>query len=210
VVVSGVSGAGKSSLVRSVLVGQLRREPERGPCLAVEGGELLDEVVVVEPTPPARSLRSNPATVSKAFDGIRRCLAATPEARRQRLTPGWFSFNVPGGRCEVCEGTGEAVVDMQFLEDLRVPCEPCAGRRYRKEVEAIRWRGRTVCELLDLTIDEARELFAGEASVAARLEPLPAGRRAARLVLEAVPLEAQERARILDESLPVGLQLRSA
>jgi len=171
VVVSGVSGAGKSSLVRSVLVGHLRRDPERGPCLAVEGGDQLDEVVVVEPTPPARSLRSNPATVSKAFDGIRRCLAATPEARRQKLTPGWFSFNVPGGRCESCEGTGEAVVDMQFLEDVRVPCDACGGRRYRKEADAIRLHGRSVSELLDLTIDEAQRVFAGEAAVVDRLAP---------------------------------------
>jgi excinuclease ABC subunit A len=171
VVVSGVSGAGKSSLVRSVLVGHLRRDPERGPCLAVEGGDQIDEVVVVEPTPPARSLRSNPATVSKAFDGIRRALAATPEARRQRLTPGWFSFNVPGGRCESCEGTGEAVVDMQFLEDVRVPCDACGGRRYRKEADAIRLHGRSVSELLDLTIEEAQHVFAAEASVLERLAP---------------------------------------
>jgi excinuclease ABC subunit A len=171
VAVSGVSGAGKSSLVRSVLVGQLRRDPERGACRSVEGGEALEAVVVVEPTPPGRSLRSNPATVSKAFDGIRRCLAATPEARRQRLTPGWFSFNVPGGRCESCEGTGESVIDMQFLEDVRVPCEACGGRRYRREVEAIRVHGRNVCELLDLTLEEARGVFAGEASVVDRLAP---------------------------------------
>jgi excinuclease ABC subunit A len=171
VVVSGVSGAGKSSLVRSVLVGQLRRDPERGACRAVEGGDQLDAVVVVEPTPPARSLRSNPATVSKAFDGIRRRLAATPEARRQRLTPGWFSFNVPGGRCESCEGTGEAVVDMQFLEDVRVPCDACGGRRYRREAEAIRLGGRSVSELLELTLEEAQGLFAADASVAERLAP---------------------------------------
>jgi excinuclease ABC subunit A len=171
VVVSGVSGAGKSSLVRSVLVGNLRREPERGACAALEGADQIDEVVVVEPTPPGRSQRSNPATVSKAFDGIRRGLAATPEARRQQLTPGWFSFNVPGGRCESCEGTGEAVVDMQFLEDVRVPCEACGGRRYRKEADAFRLHGRSVTELLDLTIDEARALFASEPSVAERLAP---------------------------------------
>ncbi len=171
VVVSGVSGAGKSSLVRAVLVGQLRRDPERGACRAVEGGEQLDAVVVVEPTPPGRSLRSNPATVSKAFDGIRRCLSATSEARRQKLAPGWFSFNVPGGRCETCEGTGEAVVDMQFLEDVRVPCDACGGRRYRKEAEAIRLHGRSVTELLDLTIEEARALFAEEPSVSERLAP---------------------------------------
>jgi excinuclease ABC subunit A len=171
VVVSGVSGAGKSSLVRSVLVGNLRRDPDRGACAALEGADQLDEVVVVEPTPPGRSQRSNPATVSKAFDGIRRLLAATPEGRRQRLTPGWFSFNVPGGRCESCEGTGEAVVDMQFLEDVRVPCEACGGRRYRKEAEAFRLHGRSVTELLDLTVDEARALFANDPSVAEKLAP---------------------------------------
>jgi len=171
VVVTGVSGAGKSSLVRSVLVGHLRRDPERGPCTSVEGGEQLDEVVLVEPTPPARSLRSNPATVSKAFEGIRRRFAATPEARRQGLSAGWFSFNVSGGRCESCEGTGETVIDMQFLEDVRVPCESCGGRRYRKEAEAIRVSGHSITELLDLTLDEARALFAGDASIAGRLEP---------------------------------------
>jgi len=171
VVVTGVSGAGKSSLVRSVLVGQLRRDPERGACTAVEGGEQLDQVVLVEPTPPVRSLRSNPATISKAFEGIRRRFAASPEARRQGLGAGWFSFNVAGGRCESCEGTGETVVDMQFLEDVRVPCEACGGRRYRKEAEAIRVAGHSITELLDLTLDEARALFAGDAAIAGRLAP---------------------------------------
>jgi excinuclease ABC subunit A len=171
VVVTGVSGAGKSSLVRAVLVGHLRRDPERGPCRAVEGGEQLDEVVVVEPTPPARSLRSNPATLSKAFEGIRRRFASTAEARRLGLGAGWFSFNVAGGRCESCEGTGETVVDMQFLEDVRVPCESCGGRRYRKEAEAICVAGRSIHEVLDLTLDEARALFAEDAAIAGRLEP---------------------------------------
>jgi excinuclease ABC subunit A len=171
VVVTGVSGAGKSSLVRSVLVGHLRRDPERGPCESVLGGEQLDSVVVVEPTPPARSLRSNPATLSKAFEGIRRRFAATPEARRLGLSAGWFSFNVAGGRCESCEGTGETLVDMQFLEDVRVPCESCGGRRYRKEADAIRLGGRAIHEVLDLTLDEAHALFAGDAAIAGRLEP---------------------------------------
>jgi len=172
VVVTGVSGAGKSSLVRDVLVGHLRRDPERGACVAVEGGDQLDEVVVVEPTPPVRSQRSNPATLSKAFEGIRRRFAATPEARRLGLAAGWFSFNVAGGRCEGCEGTGETVVDMQFLEDVRVPCESCGGRRYRKEADAIRLAGRAIHEVLDLTIEEARALFAEDAAIAGRLEPL--------------------------------------
>ena len=171
VVVSGVSGAGKSSLVRSVLVGHLTNDPERGACDAVEGGEQLDEVVIVEPAPPARSARSNPATVSKAFDGIRRRFAATAEAKRRGLAPGWFSFNVTGGRCEKCEGTGEIVVDMQFLEDVRIPCEACHGTRYRAEAEEIRVSGRSIVEVLDLTIEDAMLAFAGDKAIEAKLEP---------------------------------------
>ena len=171
VVISGVSGAGKSSLVRSVLVGHLRTDPERGECDAVEGGEALREVVIVEPTPPGRSLRSNPATVSKAFDGIRKRFAETHEARRLGLGPGWFSFNVKGGRCEQCEGTGETVVDMQFLDDVRVPCEACDGTRYRREARSVTLGGRSIVDVLALSIDEARELFAADASIAGKLEP---------------------------------------
>jgi excinuclease ABC subunit A len=171
VVVTGVSGAGKSTLVRSVLVGQLCRDPERGACERIEGAERVREVVVVEPKPPGRSLRSNPATVSKAFEGIRRRFAALPEARRRGLAPGWFSFNVPGGRCEACEGSGEIVVDMQFLEDVRVPCEHCDGTRYRREVRELRLAGRSIVDVLALTVDEARELFADDPAIAGRLAP---------------------------------------
>jgi len=171
VVVTGVSGAGKSSLVRSVLVGQLRRDPERGDCDRIEGTEQIRDVVLVDPTPPSRSLRSNPATVSKAFDGIRRRFAATDQARRRGLAPGRFSFNVAGGRCDRCEGIGETVVDMQFLEDLRVPCETCGGSRYREEARAIRLHGRSIVDVLALTIEEALVLFAGDRRIASRLRP---------------------------------------
>ncbi len=171
VVVTGVSGAGKTSLVRSVLVGNLQRSPERGACDAIEGAERLREVAIVEPTPPGRSLRSNVATVSKAFDGIRARFAATHEARRRKLAPGYFSFNVPGGRCEACEGTGEVVVDMQFLEDVRTPCEACDGTRYRREAREIALGGRSIVDVLALTVDEARASFADDASIAGRLEP---------------------------------------
>jgi excinuclease ABC subunit A len=171
VAVTGVSGAGKSSLVRDVIVGHLRGDPERGECAGIEGGEGLDEVVIVEPAPPGRSLRSNPATVSKAFDGIRKRFAATAEARRRGLTPGWFSFNVAGGRCETCEGSGQTVVDMQFLEDLRIPCEDCQGTRYRREARELRLQGRSITDVLALAIDEAREVFAGDRTIDARLEP---------------------------------------
>jgi len=171
VVVTGVSGAGKSTLVRSVLVGGLRGEPERGTCERIEGREAIREVVVVEPTPPGRSLRSNPATVSKAFEGIRRRFAATREARALGVSAGWFSFNVPGGRCETCEGSGETVIDMQFLEDVRVPCEACGGTRYRDEARRIHLDGQSIVDVLGTTLAEAAERFAEDRSIAGRLEP---------------------------------------
>ncbi len=172
VAVTGVSGAGKTTLIRSVLVGHLRGEPERGAARAVRGGKLLRQVVVVDPEPPGRSQRSNPATVSKAFDGIRKRFAQTRESKARGLAPGWFSFNVAGGRCEACQGSGETVVDMQFLEDVRVPCEACTGTRYRPEVAAVTWQGRSIVEVLALTVDEALELFGGDPQVEPRLEPL--------------------------------------
>jgi len=172
VVVTGVSGAGKSTLVRSVLVGGLRREPDRGGCRRIEGGEQVGEVVVVDPTPPARSPRSNPATVSKAFDGIRAHFAASREARALGVSAGWFSFNVPGGRCGACEGAGEVVVDMQFLDDVRMPCEICEGSRYRPEVRAIRVDGLSIVDVLELTIDEALERFAEDPRIGRRLAAL--------------------------------------
>ena len=171
VCITGVSGAGKSSLVRSVIVGHLNGDPERGPCDRIEGGEALDGVVVVEATPPLRSPRSNPATLSKAFDAIRKAFAATREARAAGLKPSWFSFNVAGGRCEACEGAGEVVVDMQFLDDVRVPCEACAGTRYQSEQRRYRLRGRTIVEILAMTLDEASAHFASDATVAGRLAP---------------------------------------
>ncbi len=169
---SGVSGAGKTTLVRSVLVGHLQRDPDRGACDRIEGAEDLGDVVMVEPQPPARSPRSNPATVSKAFLGIRRRFASTRDARARGLAPGWFSFNVRGGRCDVCEGAGEVVVDMQFLDDVRVPCELCGGSRYRPEALAIRVAGRSIADVLALTVGDARRVFADDSKIAGRLAPL--------------------------------------
>jgi excinuclease ABC subunit A len=169
---TGVSGAGKSTLVRKVLVGQLLREPERGACDRIEGGEALDEVVVVDPAPPARSPRSNAATVTKAFDGIRARFAATREARALGLTPGWFSFNVAGGRCEACEGSGEVVVDMQFLDDVRMSCEFCDGKRYRGEVLKLEDRGKTIVDVLALPVEQALEFYAEDRKIRERLAPL--------------------------------------
>jgi excinuclease ABC subunit A len=172
VVITGVSGAGKSTLVSSVLVGNLRRDPERGACDRIEGAEQVREVVVVDQRPATRSPRSNPATVCKAFDGIRRLFAATREARSLGVGPGWFSFNLAGGRCESCEGSGEVVIDMQFLDDVRVPCDACAGRRYRREVLEVRLDGRSIADVLELTVDEARQAFAREPRIEERLASL--------------------------------------
>ena len=172
VCVTGVSGAGKSSLVRSVLVGQLAGDPDRGACDRIEGAGAIDGVVWVDGVAPARSPRSNPATASKAFDAIRRRFAATREARALGLGPGWFSFNVAGGRCEACEGAGEQWVDMQFLEDLCVPCDVCEGRRYGPEALRIRVGGRSIVDVLDMTLDEAAGFFADAPGVAERLRPL--------------------------------------
>lgn len=172
VVATGVSGAGKSTLLRSVLVGNLRGEPDRGACTRIEGGEVLSDIVVMDAAPPARSPRSNPATVSKAFDGIRQRFASTREARARGLTAGGFSFNVAGGRCDACEGAGEVVVDMQFLDDVRMPCEACEGRRYRPEVLQVRLNGLSICDVLAQTVDEALALFADDRKITRRLEPL--------------------------------------
>jgi excinuclease ABC subunit A len=157
--------------VRSVLVGGLRGDPERGACVRIDGREAVSEAVLVEPTPPGRSLRSNPATVSKAFEGIRRRFAATREARALGVSPGWFSFNVAGGRCEACAGSGETVIDMQFMEDVRVPCEACGGTRYREEARRIRLDGRSIVDVLALTLEEAVACFADDRAVTDRLEP---------------------------------------
>jgi excinuclease ABC subunit A len=176
VALTGVSGAGKSTLVREVLVPGLTRRSSglaaqrTGRILA--GAEHLDSIVLVDQSPGARSGRSNPATVTKAFDAIRQRFAETREARARGYRPGYFSFNVAGGRCEACEGTGEVRIDMQFLDDLCVPCDECAGKRFRKEVLDIRLDGRSIVDVLALGIEEACEVFAADPKIAPRLRPL--------------------------------------
>ena len=126
---------------------------------------------MVDQSPATRSSRSNPATVTKAFDAIRKLFAATRQARARGWSPGTFSFNVAGGRCDECEGVGEVVIDMQFLDDLRVPCDACGGRRYRREVLDILIDGRSITDVLDLGLEEACEFFAAQPRIVARLEP---------------------------------------
>jgi excinuclease ABC subunit A len=176
-VVTGVSGSGKSSLVQDTLHGALAsalegRSVPTGPYRSVEGIDGLAGVELVDQASIGRSSRSNPVTYVKAFDGIRKSLAATPAARSRGFGPGHFSFNVDGGRCEACRGTGEKKVEMQFLPDVVLPCEACDGRRFGPAVLAVRCRGRSVAEILDLTVDDALVFFADVPDVARRLRLL--------------------------------------
>jgi excinuclease ABC subunit A len=181
--VCGVSGSGKSSLVVDVLAAGSRRRLGKGLPAgvdvagahdAIEGLDGVTDVVLVDQSPLGRSARSNPATFTKAWDGLRALLARTPAARNRDLVPASFSFNTAGGRCERCEGSGTVTVDMQFLADVEVVCDACDGRRFKAEVLEVRLRGRNVHELLATTVDEARELFSGVPAVADRLAPLSA------------------------------------
>jgi excinuclease ABC subunit A len=174
-VVTGVSGAGKSTLVHDVLCARLRQRragAEGRGGLVVEGADYVEELEVVDQAPLGRSPRSNPVTYMKAFDAIREIFAAAPEARRRGLSAADFSFNMPGGRCEACGGDGRVRVDLQFLADAWLVCESCGGRRYRPPVLEVRWRGRAIDQVLDLTVHEAMHFFAGQHKVTRRLKVL--------------------------------------
>ena len=179
VCLTGVSGSGKSTLMETVLYNNyLRRrgEPvsEVGACGRIEGLERISEIVHMGQELPTRSLRSNPATFLKIYDDIRRLFAALPEARRLKIKPGDFSFNIDGGRCTRCHGTGTVTIEMHFMADLEVQCEVCEGQRFQSHILAIRLHGRNVNETLALTVDEARNVFAKHLAITKRLEPLAA------------------------------------
>jgi excinuclease ABC subunit A len=176
-VVTGVSGSGKSTLVHDVIYGALRRakggtDARAGAHRRLDGAEFVTDVVLVDQTPIGRSPRSNPVTYLKAFDPIRELFAATKDARARGLTASHFSFNVPGGRCEACEGEGEVRVEMQFLADVSVPCDQCDGRRFRPQVLEVKYRGRNVHQVLELTVREALAFFSGSPKVLRRLQVL--------------------------------------
>jgi len=175
--VTGVSGSGKSTLVHDVLCGALmkrlgRWERSVGAHDALLGGQYVDEVVLVDQSPIGRTPRSNPVTYLKAFDGIRELFAETPAARNRGLTASHFSFNVPGGRCEVCGGDGSLRIDMQFLADMSLICEACQGRRYTGQVLEVRYRSRNINQVLEMTIREALQFFASHARIVHRLKVL--------------------------------------
>ncbi|MBV8356582.1 MAG: excinuclease ABC subunit UvrA [Deltaproteobacteria bacterium] len=179
VCITGVSGSGKSTLVENVLYSNYLRysgQPvsDTGACERIEGLDQLGEMVHMGQELPARSLRSNPATYLKVYDEIRKLFAASPEAKRLRIKSRDFSFNVDGGRCEKCHGTGTVTIEMHFMADLEVKCEACDGRRFQSHILAIRLRGQNISELLDLTVDEAVRFFDKHPAITRRLEPLSA------------------------------------
>ena len=164
VCVTGVSGSGKSTLVHEVLyAGIMKRkggyDGTAGKCRAIDGLDYINRVELVDQSPIGRSPRSNPITYIKIFDLIRDLLAHTPVAKTHGYSPGHFSFNVPGGRCEVCEGDGLQRIEMQFLADIFLPCESCKGKRFKQEVLDVRYRGKNVDDILNMTVTEAMEFF---------------------------------------------------
>jgi len=188
VAITGVSGSGKSTLLHDVLYRALNSvKRTENPQVSqnqgdlghrnvsldqIEGHEFIDEVVLVDQSPIGRTPRSNPVTYIKAFDGIRDLFAGTPEAHKRGFAAGHFSFNVPGGRCETCQGDGTVVVEMQFLADVELVCEECKGKRFKPEVLEVRYRGKNIYETLDMTVREAMHHFANAPKVADKLRML--------------------------------------
>ena len=175
--VTGVSGSGKSTFVHDVLYAALKRakgdwDRRVGTHRKLEGAEYVTDVVLVDQAPIGRTPRSNPVTYLKAFDPIRELFASTKDARTRGLTASHFSFNVPGGRCEACEGEGEVKVEMQFLADVFVPCEVCEGKRFKPQVLEVKYRGRGVDQVLDMTVREALTFFSTSPKVLRRLQVL--------------------------------------
>jgi len=178
VCITGVSGSGKSTLVHDVLYNALAVEKGQvtgGPTAEVErvdGAEWIDEVVLVDQSPIGRTPRSNPVTYIKAFDAIRELFASLPESEKRGYTAGHFSFNIPGGRCEACQGDGTVTVEMQFLADVELICEECKGTRYKPEVLEVRYHGKNIHEVLDMTVKEALHFFSGVPKIVDKLRVL--------------------------------------
>jgi excinuclease ABC subunit A len=176
VAVTGVSGSGKSTVVHDVLYKALEARRTGGTfrelCDRIEGDTHLQGVVLVDQSPIGRTPRSNPSTYLKAFDAIRELFAATPDAKKRGYTPGHFSFNIPGGRCEACQGEGIVTVEMQFLADVELICEECRGTRFKSGVLEVRYREKNVHEVLQLTVREALAFFAGVPKITSKLRVL--------------------------------------
>ena len=175
--VTGVSGSGKSSLVNEVLyktlAGELNRAKVRpGKCGGIDGLEHVDKIIAIDQSPIGRSPRSNPATYTGLFDDIRTLFASTQDAKLRGYGVGRFSFNVRGGRCEACAGDGLLKIEMHFLPDVYVPCEVCKGKRYNRETLEVRYKGKNIAEVLDMTIEEALDFFKNQKKIQNRLQTL--------------------------------------
>ena len=177
VCVTGVSGSGKSTLVNDVLYRSLAQDVYRsqvapGKHDGIDGKEQLDKVINIDQSPIGRTPRSNPATYTGVFDHIRRLYAVTPEAKVRGYKPGRFSFNVKGGRCEACRGDGTIKIEMHFLPDIYVPCEVCRGRRYDRETLEVRFKGKNIADVLEMSVAQALEFFAAIPRIARRLQTM--------------------------------------
>jgi len=176
VAVTGVSGSGKSTVVHDVLYKALEERRTGGTfkelCDRIEGDNVLQGAVLVDQSPIGRTPRSNPSTYLKAFDSIRELFAVTPDAKKRGYMPGHFSFNIPGGRCEACQGEGIVTVEMQFLADVELICEECRGTRFKSGVLEVRYREKNVHEVLQLTVREALAFFSGVPKVTSKLRIL--------------------------------------
>ena len=175
--VTGVSGSGKSSLVNEVMKKALLRDLNRartkpGEHDAILGIEKLDKIIDIDQSPIGRTPRSNPATYTGLFDLVRDVFAQTPDAKMRGYTNGRFSFNVKGGRCEACHGDGILKIEMHFLPDIYVPCEVCGGKRYNRETLEVRYKGKTIADVLDMTVEEALHFFAPLPKLAKKLQTL--------------------------------------
>jgi excinuclease ABC subunit A len=177
VAVTGVSGSGKSTLVTDILYPALMQKIYRsknvpGRHKKVEGIDQIDKVINIDQSPIGRTPRSNPATYTGVFDHIRQLFAKTQEARARGYKPGRFSFNVKGGRCEVCRGDGQIKIEMHFLPDVYVPCEQCHGKRYNRETLEVRFKGKSIADVLEMSVEEAVEFFENVPKIARRLRTL--------------------------------------
>lgn len=176
-VVTGVSGSGKSTLVHDTLYGGLMQElatykDKVGRHRKLKGIKQVHNVEMVDQSPIGRSSRSNPATYTKAFDDIRSLFAETRQSKIMGFSPGHFSFNVSGGRCEACQGEGVQTIEMQFLADIELPCEVCGGKRYRQDVLSVKYRGKSIYDVLEMSIDEAMDFFVDEPAIVNKIEVL--------------------------------------
>ncbi len=175
--VTGVSGSGKSTLINEILYKYVAKEingstEKPGKCKEIKGIENIDKVINIDQSPIGRTPRSNPATYTGVFDLIRDIFAGTNEAKMRGYTKGRFSFNVPGGRCEACSGDGILKIEMHFLPDVYVPCEVCKGKRYNKETLEVKYKGKSISDVLNMTVEEALEFFANIPRIKTKIQTL--------------------------------------